>query len=360
MNKEFSNRLDLIEKALDSAIKMDFSDKWQELSFGKLPEAVKPVFIQNLIEPNKKLIDLGGKRWRPLLLVLSYELSRLYTENPLSEEQAYGLTPLVEFVHTASLIHDDIEDSADLRRSQPAAHISFGLDTALNAASWLYFEASVCLNNLSLSDKYKLELYNLYSQELRRLHLGQAMDIYWHREKNIFPTMDEYKAMVKNKTGTLASLAAQIGFAAGGENQENRQKIGDIASNIGIGFQIIDDVQNLTCGNPGKKRGDDIVEGKKSLPVLIHISKKAEDKNIISKLMEQASAEGIDSPAVEQCIKILETSNCIQEAALQGKQLIHENCRAFADFYKNHNEKSEKISALISELFDSMIPEAFK
>ena len=137
MNKEFLERLEKIEKALDAAIKMDFSEEWKKASFGTLPQAVKPLFIQNLIEPNKKLINLGGKRWRPLFLILCYELASEKNECHFTQEQAYGLTPLVEFVHTASLIHDDIEDSADTRRGKPAAHITYGLDTALNAASWL-------------------------------------------------------------------------------------------------------------------------------------------------------------------------------------------------------------------------------
>ena len=368
MNIEFTNRLSKIEEILNKAIPMDFTKEWSEYSFGSLPKAVKPLFIQNLIEPNKNLIDLGGKRWRPLLLILSYELSKIYNTDFVDEEIAYGLTPLVEFVHTASLIHDDIEDSADLRRGKPAAHITYGLDTALNAASWLYFEAPVCLLSLNLTEKQRLTFYNLYTQELRRLHLGQAMDIYWHREKNVFPTMEEYKAMVKNKTGTLASLSAKTGFTAGGACTEDCQNIGEIASNIGVGFQIIDDVINLTKGNPGKKRGDDIVEGKKSLPVLIHVEKRPEDKAEIARLMEQAQKEGIDSPAVENCIKLLETSGCIQEAAQIGKKLIHENCSAYAEFYKSKKvsvskekvEAGEKITILISELFDSMIPEAFK
>ena len=79
----------------------------------------------------------------------------------LTEEQTYSITPLVEFVHTASLIHDDIEDNADLRRGKPAAHITYGLDTALNAGSWLYFEAPVCLETAKLTPEQKLAFYKL-------------------------------------------------------------------------------------------------------------------------------------------------------------------------------------------------------
>ena len=352
MNNEFLHRLTKIEEALNKSLSLEFSEKWQKDSFGNLAEAITKNFIQNLITPNKNLIDLGGKRWRPLLLILCYEKQKaLNGDKTLTPEQAYALTPLVEFVHTASLIHDDIEDSADLRRGKPAAHITYGLDTALNSASWLYFEAPVCLETAltkELTPEQRLTFYRLYTNELRRLHLGQAMDIYWHREKQVFPTIEEYRAMVRSKTGTLASLAAQTGLIAGGATPEQAAEYGKIASEIGEGFQIIDDVINLTKGNPGKKRGDDIVEGKKSLPVLIHINKKPQDKEKICELMNQAAEKGIDSPAVEECIKLLNTSDCIKQAAQEGKELIKQNC---VKFEKN---------LLISELFNLLIPEDFR
>jgi octaprenyl-diphosphate synthase len=343
MNKAFELHLKNIEQKLNAAFSYD-----KALN--------NNIFTQNLIEPNKALIDLGGKRWRPLFLMLCYQMAKNTAEGtgtktgstPLPQDTAYGLTPLVEFVHTASLIHDDIEDSADLRRGKPAAHITWGLDTALNAASWLYFEAPVCLEALDLTDSQRLTFYELYTNELRHLHMGQAMDIYWHRNKEIFPSLNEYHTMVKNKTGTLASLAAQVGFIAGGADTKTAAHYGAIAAQIGVGFQIIDDVINLTDGNPGKKRGDDIVEGKKSLPVLLHIQAKPGDKEKICSLMEQAGRQGIDSPAVEECIALLNTSTCIKDAAEEGKRLISQNCAQFDG------------EPLITQLFDSMIPEKFR
>lgn len=341
MNKEFYPILEKIEKSLFDALNINFNDEWKNASFENISSSIKNEYIQKLIEPNQNLISLGGKRWRPLLLILCYQMAKKDDKKSISEEQVYSLTPLVEFVHTASLIHDDIEDNADLRRGKPAAHITFGLDTALNAASWLYFEAPVCINRLNASNELKLELYQIYTNELRKLHLGQAMDIFWHRNPDFFPTEEEYLNMVKCKTGTLASLAAQIGFISAGETKQNAQKLGEIAANIGIGFQIIDDVINLTSGNVGKKRGDDIVEGKKSLPILIHIKNHPEDKKNISNFMREASKEGINSPSVEKCIKLLESSDCIKTAKEEGEKLIKENCKLL---------KSQSIQNLFLEM----------
>lgn len=349
MNSEFKAILENIETSLKAALPQSSAkDGWIPASFGPLPAGATPEYIDKLIEPNYALISLGGKRWRPLLLMLCYKMAARKSGSPaLTEEEAYSITPLVEFVHTASLIHDDIEDKADLRRGKPAAHITYGLDTALNAASWLYFEAPVCINQLKAPDALKLELYKTYTNELRRLHLGQAMDIFWHRNPEVFPAENEYLAMVKSKTGTLASLAAKLGCLAGGLSASDAESFGSIAADIGIGFQIIDDVINLTTGNPGKKRGDDIVEGKKSLPVLIHAAEKPEDKAKIADFMKEAAARGIDSPAVESCIDLLETSDCIKKAAERGRLLIEESSARFD-------------SPQIKELFTSMIPENFR
>ena len=353
MNSEFKAILENIENALHTALPETSSTSgWTPLSFGSLPEGAASKYIDKLIEPNRALVSLGGKRWRPLLMMLCYKMAAELTAKnggspALSEEQTYSITPLVEFVHTASLIHDDIEDNADLRRGKPAAHITYGLDTALNAGSWLYFEAPVCINKLSAPDALKLELYKTYTNELRRLHLGQAMDIFWHRNPELFPEEKEYLAMVKCKTGTLASLAAKLGCIAGGLSAEEATNFGGIAADIGIGFQIIDDVINLTTGNPGKKRGDDIVEGKKSLPVLIHAAERPEDRQKVADFMKAAAAAGIESPAVEGCIELLQGSGCIEKAAERGRTLIEQSCERFN-------------SAQIKELFTSMIPENFR
>src|SRR5574344_2669284 len=220
MNNEFSHYLDRIEQELKEALPMLPDKNWNIASFGQLSPVVGNIHITPLISPTRSLVSLGGKRWRPLLLVLCAQ-AELEAQNSgtkesdkAAEENAYHLTPLVEFVHTASLIHDDIEDRSDTRRGAPAAYITYGTDTAINAGAWLYFEAPVCIDTSTCSLEQKERLYAAYAQELRRLHLGQAMDIAWHRDNNACPSVEEYFAMVRCKTGTLASLAARIGILA--------------------------------------------------------------------------------------------------------------------------------------------------
>jgi octaprenyl-diphosphate synthase len=255
----------------------------------------------------------------------------------------------VELVHTASLIHDDIEDGADERRGQPATHITWGIDTAINSASWLYFSAFSVIEKEVSDLQLKNSFYQLLSTQLRRLHLGQAMDIFWHRNPEEIPTSESYSAMVRMKTGTLASLSAQAGIIAGGGTFEQAEVLGKIASEIGEGFQVLDDVINITTGNKGKKRGDDIIEGKKSLPIILHLQKNPDDKETIIKNFELASKEGIESSSIENTIQLLESSGVIEEAKNYASNMIENSCKKIKELY-NNNEASLAIENLFMSL----------
>lgn len=339
-----------IEEELNYALPSPSTSHWKENSFGFLDNCINEKFIDMLTSPSRNLISLGGKRWRPLLLVLSSRMVQQKNNDLQNDSIALKLTPLVEFAHTASLIHDDIEDGADTRRGKPAAHITYGIDAAINAGSFLYFQAASSIKELNVNDSEKSAFYELFLTELRLLHLGQAMDILWHRNEEIIPSIEEYTAMVRNKTGTLARLAVKLGVLGGGGTKEEADSLGKIAQDIGVGFQIIDDVTNLTTGNPGKKRGDDIVEGKKSLPVLLHLKNNPKDKDILISLFKEAKKDGIESPAVEKAISLLTESGAVQEAKNTGEKFIQQNSNLFTEFFDTPSENA----MLIRELFSSM------
>lgn len=352
MKAEFNDKLLKIESILNEQLPSQTNSFWQKSVFSTLDACINSTHFAGLIDPCHNLVSLGGKRWRPLLLVLTAEMTAENKKSPASTiENAYKLTPLVEFSHTASLIHDDIEDCADTRRGKPCAHITYGIDTAINAGTWLAFTAPACIDSLDLSAEEKNVFYSQYNLELRRLHLGQAMDILWHRNPSMIPTENEYVAMVQNKTGTLARLAVKIGMLAGGASIEEAESAGKIAEDIGVGFQIIDDVINLTTGNPGKKRGDDIVEGKKSLPVLIHLAEHPDDRQGLAGLFEIARRDGIDSPSVEEAIDIMTESGAVEKARTLGNDLVSQKSAALASFFGSAESVS---SQLILDLFDSL------
>lgn len=306
MNDEFTQRLAKIECALHSAFLPDMPNAASELN---------PIAL--LSAPCASLVAGGGKRWRPLLAVLAYQLAGG------SGEEIYTLTPLIEGIHTASLIHDDIEDNSELRRGQPAAHVAYGLDSALNSGSWLYFQALGSLEAYRAPANIKLDLYAAALTHIRALHEGQALDIHWHRTAGFFPSREDYERMIRLKTGALAALAAYTGMRAAGKAHEESAAFASLFEAAGVGFQILDDAKNISAGNAGKKRGDDIVEGKKSLPVILHIEKHPEDAAALTAYFEQAQREGIESPAVEKAIALLSASGSIADAETQGRGAVH-------------------------------------
>ena len=305
MNDEFKQRLEKIEGALRTAFLPDVPESAAEQN---------PIAL--LSAPCASLVSGGGKRWRPLLAVLAYQLAGG------SGEDIYTLTPLIEGIHTASLIHDDIEDNSELRRGKPAAHVAYGLDSALNSGSWLYFRALQSIEGYHAPADIKLDLYTAALTHIRALHEGQALDIHWHRTADFFPSRQDYERMIRLKTGALAALAAYTGMRAAGKGHEESKSFAALFAEVGVGFQILDDVKNISTGNAGKKRGDDIVEGKKSLPVILHIEKYPEDAAALTAYFEQAQREGIDSPAVEKAIALLSSSGSIADAEKQGKKTI--------------------------------------
>ena len=306
MNDEFTQRLAKIECALHSAFLPDMPNAASELN---------PIAL--LSAPCASLVAGGGKRWRPLLAVLAYQLAGG------SGEEIYTLTPLIEGIHTASLIHDDIEDNSELRRGQPAAHVAYGLDSALNSGSWLYFQALGSLEAYRAPANIKLDLYAAALTHIRALHEGQALDIHWHRTAGFFPSRKDYERMIRLKTGALAALAAYTGMRAAGKAHEESAAFASLFEAAGVGFQILDDAKNISAGNAGKKRGDDIVEGKKSLPVILHSEKHPEDAAALTAYFEQAQREGIESPAVEKAIALLSASGSIADAETQGRGAVH-------------------------------------
>jgi octaprenyl-diphosphate synthase len=335
MNGEISQRLEKIESVLDAWLPQNPDSEWTARVFPGLEDRVPAELLKSLILPCRDLLSRGGKRWRPLLMVLIGEALG-------GEDAALPLSPLVEFCHNASLIHDDIEDESDRRRGGPAVHLIYGVDSAVNSGSFFYFLPLACIDAWDAPAALKERIRAVWGEYLRRLHLGQAMDIHWHRNFNSLPNIHEYYTMCGLKTGCMARLAAVLGVLAALPKsrsslpaiQQAAEQLGRAAEQLGVGFQILDDVKNLDAGLPGKKRGDDVVEGKKSLPVLLYLhgSETAEGaldaaeadrrRELVSRCFSRARAGGTEAPEVEELIAALNKSGTLEKARNQGLALI--------------------------------------
>jgi octaprenyl-diphosphate synthase len=326
MDLEYTRRIEKIEAVLDRWLPPVPDVSWVKLIFPGLEGAVRDELITSLTEAGRDLLSRGGKRWRPLLMTL-------VCESLGGGEAALPLAPLVEFSHNASLIHDDIEDNSEERRGRPAAHILYGLDAAINGGCFLYFLPLRCIDSwgegpakelgAQVLAERKNRIYALWGEYMRKLHLGQAMDIHWHRDFASLPGLDEYHAMCRLKTGCLARFAAVLGAAAAGPGREaEEERLGRGAENFGVGFQILDDVKNLSSGIPGKKRGDDVVEGKKSLPLLLYLHRRPERRDFAARCFDAARRGGTGAPEVEALSGELEAAGVLAEAREQGLSLI--------------------------------------
>ena len=302
-----------------------------------------PEYVFNINIPLLDLLERGGKRWRPMLMLLLYEIKN----NDI--EKIIPLTPLVEFSHNGSLIVDDIEDNAELRRGKPAIHILHGVDMAINSANFLYFLAFNAIENSGFEDKLKFLFYRYYTKAMKRLHIGQGLDIQWHKDHSFIPEEEEYYQMCKFKTGALSRLAAEIALAASGATNEEISEVGCACEEMGVAFQVLDDVINLTRGNPGKKRGDDIIEGKKSLPVILF----CQDKGNIEELafcFKEAAGTNMDKreKAVEKAINLLEKKNSIEKAREKALDILARSTKTIENRYENSTARE-----LIFFIFDS-------
>lgn len=319
MNSEYSFRLEKIEAALNSLLPENPGKNWIKNVFNLSTQfyAFDEKFIHTLLQPCRDLLNRGGKRWRPLLMLLIAE------SLGAKDEDILPLTPLVELCHNASLIHDDIEDNSPERRGKPSVHLLYGNDTAINSGAFLYFLPLACLSSSKLPDEVKARIRVTWDEHIRRLHLGQSMDIAWHRDFRSLPSIDEYELMCRLKTGCLAGMAAEFGvYTVNPDDETLAKSFGDHCECIGIGFQILDDVKNLTTGLPGKKRGDDIVEGKKSLPVIIYLNRYPEKMNFAVNCFNAARHGGVDAAEVDLFIDELKSKGILEEAAARGNEMI--------------------------------------
>lgn len=340
MKELYNDRLLKIENQLKLAFPSKINREWVQTVSGEKEPLGKMSEYNAFCEPARELLDRGGKRWRPVLMLLSCELVG-------GGDSALPLTPLVEFPHNGSLIIDDIEDKAELRKGGKAVHLIYGDDFAINAGNLLYYLPTTLIDNSNLSETKKLLLYKYYSENMRRLHFGQGFDILWHN-RPIIPAPNEYEQMCRYKTGALARFAAQAGAIIGGESSKKTVLLGKICESIGVGFQIMDDVVNLTTGNPGKGRGDDIVEGKKSLPVIIHLEKNPEDLHKINDLFKSARKKGFEhaTSEIEETIELLKLSGALEAAGKRAKTLLNISAKTILDHF-GKSEASELIVYMI-------------
>lgn len=349
MNDEYSELLAKIDESIHAALPGRIDSAWLTRVAGEGGLPVSQESVDRINAPNLELLHRGGKRWRPLVMALTYEL-----EGGVGA-LGHKLAPLVELPHNGSLIVDDIEDRSDERRGGPAIHLLYGVDVSINSGNFLYFLPTYLLDQADLPVDRKYEIQKYFLRVMRRLHLGQGLDIQWHNDHHFVPEVEAYLQMCRFKTGSLSRLAAEIGAAAAGASRSSIEALGAIWENIGVGFQIMDDVRNLATGNPGKRRGDDIIEGKKSLPVILHCRSAADGGRGLLEIFTRITELGQQEQGllILEAIGIMEASGAIDEARILADRLLAEARRRLAVVYPLSSRRS-LIERMIEGFLESL------
>ena len=236
--------------------KMNSIDSYKQdfVSYLNKKTAVKEP--KNLYEPIHYILQIGGKRLRPVLTLMTCELFGG------DVKKAYDAALAVEVFHNFTLIHDDIMDSAPIRRGQETVHKKWDVNTGILSGDAMMVMAYQCFENYEPS-VFK-ELMILFSKTALEVCEGQQLDVDFESRNDV--TIDDYIKMITNKTSVLVAAAMKMGAIIAESDVQETQKIYDFGLNLGIAFQLQDDYLD-TFGNAaefGKQIGGDICENKKT------------------------------------------------------------------------------------------------
>ena len=260
------------------------------------------------------IVNSGGKRLRPLLVLLAAHACGYNGRYHLN------LAAIVEFIHTATLLHDDVVDASDLRRGRETANAIWGNEASVLVGDFLYsraFEMMVEVGNLRIME--------IMAQTTNTIAEGEVMQLLNCHDPDTSEA--RYMEVIRCKTAKLFEAAARIGAVLGDQPPAIETAIASYGMHLGTAFQLIDDVLDYSAdaSETGKNIGDDLAEGKPTLP-LIYVLRKgtAEQVAVVRKAIEQGGRNDIDAVqnAIESVGAIAYTAQSARLAAEQAMQAL--------------------------------------
>ncbi|MBI9040084.1 polyprenyl synthetase family protein [Lutibacter sp.] len=284
---------------------MNIEDTYKEDFLVYLNETIKIKEPKNLYEPIHYILQIGGKRLRPILTLMTCDILNGNVKN------AFDAAFAVEVFHNFTLIHDDIMDSAPIRRGKETVHIKWNVNTGILSGDAMMILAYQCFENYE-PFIYK-KLLKLFNQTALEVCEGQQLDVDFEVRKDV--TIAEYVKMITYKTSVLVAAAMKMGAIIAEVSDEEADKIYDFGLNLGIAFQLQDDYLD-TFGDAatfGKQIGGDILENKKTFLYLKAIEVcNIEDKNLLLNLYK---SKDVDDSKVEKVTNIF-VENKISERTI--------------------------------------------
>ncbi len=309
---------------------------------------------ERLYEASRYLLEAGGKRLRPTILLLAAEAladvepdSENYREFPAVDGTPIDVMAAavsIEIIQSFTLIHDDIMDDDDMRRGVPAVHQEYDLSTAILAGDTLYSKAFENMLDTGASSERSVRALSELATTCTEICEGQSLDIQFESREAVTP--DEYLGMVELKTAVLYAAAASIPAVLLGHD-DAVDPLHSYGLDVGRAFQIQDDLLDLTTPTEklGKQRGSDLVEGKRTI-ITVH----ARDQGVdIDSLVDAETVEEVTEAEIDEALDELERVGSLDYARSRARELV-ENGKSHLEVLPD-NESHQ----LLSDIADYLI-----
>jgi len=262
--------------------------------------------VQMIPEVANHLISSGGKRLRPMLTLAAATMCGYEGEGHIR------LATSVEFMHTATLLHDDVVDESDMRRGKSTARMIWGNQASVLVGDFLLgqaFKMMVEVGSMDALDVLSTAASVIAEGEVLQLSIA----------KNMETTEDDYLAVIRAKTAALFSAACEVGPIVAGKGKAERNALKSYGTNLGLAFQLIDDVLDYggSAEDLGKNVGDDFREGKITLPVVLAFRRgTAEEREFWRKAIEDGQN---DDAALEKAMALITKYDCLPDTIARAE-----------------------------------------
>jgi octaprenyl-diphosphate synthase len=269
--------------------------------------------VEVVTQIGQYLQESGGKRLRPSLLLLA---ARLIGGSDFSGDSAIHLGAVVEILHAATLVHDDVIDDARTRRGRPSANVQWGNHTSVLAGDWLYMQAF----QMALRER-NFHLLDLLIGLTQMMVEGELLQL--ERIGRIEVTEADCMELVDRKTACLFSVCAKLGALVGGADSQTEERLGEYAWNLGMAFQLVDDLLDFTSREKvlGKPVGNDLREGKVTLPLVYALEQaSAEERRRVETILSERNYDRVPFPQILEMVE-----------RYRGIARVKERAQAFTD-----------------------------
>ncbi|GIX47920.1 MAG: octaprenyl diphosphate synthase [Candidatus Tectimicrobiota bacterium] len=255
------------------------------------------------------VLSSGGKRIRPALLILTARLCNYMGD------RVYDLSAVIEFIHTATLLHDDVIDNSPLRRGRPTVNSRWGNEISILLGDYLYAKAM----SLSLADKDHLVMQTI-SDVTMEMAKGQIIETLKQRDLGI--TEADYFRIISLKTASLFAASCTIGAVLGGVSPQQRSRVAAFGRHLGMAFQMADDTLDFVAPSArlGKPVNNDLKEGKITLPIIMAM-RQATPSEV--QLIADYLHDGEDSPAAfQRIVDLLHKYGALQSTMAKAREHV--------------------------------------